>query len=72
MENKSMRIFASSLLLAAMALPAYAHPGHEAGALGVAHDTLHAFGGLDTIALMALLAIGFVTFRIANVSKARR
>ena len=72
MENKPMRIFASSLLLAAVALPAFAHPGHEAGALGAAHDMLHAFGGLDTIALMALVAVGFVTFRIAKAAKARR
>lgn len=72
MENKSMRIFASSLLLAAVALPAYAHPGHEAGALGTAHDVLHTFGGLDTITLMALVAAGFVTFRITKRAKARR
>jgi hypothetical protein len=33
---------------------------------------LHAFGGLDMIALMALVAVGFVTFRIDKGAKTRR
>ena len=67
-----MRIIVSGLLLTAATLPAYAHPGHEAGALGAAHDLLHGFGGLDMIALMALIAVGFVTFRVAKGAKAKR
>lgn len=67
-----MRIFASSLLLAAAAVPALAHPGHEPGALGAAHDALHAFGGLDAILMMALIAGGFMTYRAAKAAKARR
>ena len=67
-----MRIFASTLLLTAVALPAYAHPGHEPGALGAAHELLHVFGGLDMLALMALFAVGFVTFRVTKRAKTRR
>jgi hydrogenase/urease accessory protein HupE len=67
-----MRIFASTLLLTAVALPAFAHPGHEPGALGAAHEVLHAFGGLDMLALMALVAVGLVTFRVTKCSKTRR
>lgn len=65
-------IFASSLLLAATTVPAMAHPGHEPGALGAAHDMLHAFGGLDMLALMALVAVGFGTYRFAKTARARR
>ncbi len=71
MEKRTMRIFASSLLLAAAAVPAYAHPGHEPGALGAAHDALHSFGGLDVILLMALAAAGFIAFRTMKSAKAR-
>lgn len=67
-----MRIFASTLLLIAVALPAYAHPGHEPGALGAAHEVLHAFGGLDMLALMALVAVGFRTFCVNKRAKPRR
>lgn len=69
---RKIGIYASSLLLAVAAIPASAHPGHETGALGAAHDVLHTFGGLDMLALMALMAVGFGTYRVTKAVKARR
>lgn len=56
-----------AILLASLALPAAAHPGHEAG--GFATGFAHPFGGFDH--LLAMLAVGLWTAQYAARSENR-
>lgn len=55
-----------TLALAAVALPAAAHPGHGLEAAGFAAGLAHPFTGLDH--LVALLASGFLAARLSRNS----
>lgn len=60
MRNLTTRILMSAIAFGMISSSALAHSGHEPGALGQAHQTLHMFGGLDTLSMMALAGLAVV------------
>lgn len=61
-SSKLGRAALPAILLASLALPAAAHPGHDAG--GFADGFAHPFGGFDH--LMAMLAVGLWAVQYAG------
>ena len=66
-NSKLGRTIVPAILLARLALPASAHPGHDAG--GFASGFAHPFGGFDH--LLAMLAVGLWAVQFASRSENR-